>query len=166
MWVMLPFAALFLCAGAGAALASGRWGRGAVAVLAVALLAGYGLATVRAVAGRDFARMVEEGGRPLRLLTPAVAAGTPDSAVVAAEAEAAMFLHSGRLAVPGHLFRRRGLGSVPLPPDSNVRYFCDAGVTHVVRAESGGEAGLPQPAVEPLFAVQHGPELYRFQCPG
>ncbi|MBI4419530.1 MAG: hypothetical protein HY560_01785 [Gemmatimonadetes bacterium] len=173
IWIVTPFVAVLLAAGARAAWGRGKVGQIAVGVVGVALAAGYGLREIRSLSERQFARTAEVTGTPIRWLAPAIARGTPPDAVVATASEAAIFLYSGRRAVPSTLFRWRGAGTVELPPDSTVRYFCDVGVTHIAlsspresvasvieRLKARGDS-----SVVPLFILDRGPALYRFRCP-
>lgn len=173
MWIMLPVIALFLAEGMRAAWRSGPVLRGAAVVLAIVIAVGYLRREANSVAYRHFVRTAEDGGRFIALLSPAIATGTPDSAIVATEAEAAVYLYSGRRTVPSALFRWEGRGTVDLSPETTVGYFCDMRVTHV--ALSAGEGGVApvvamlearnDSSVVPLFRLSFGPALYRFRCP-
>ena len=84
-----------------------------------------------------------------------------------------MYLYSGRHSVPDNLFRWSGRGTVDLPADSTLRFFCDQNVTHVALFVTAGDV---QPALAamlarkdsvltPLFVLAPGPGLFRFRCP-
>jgi hypothetical protein len=92
---------------------------------------------------------------------------------VATEAEAAVYLYSGRRTVPNNLFKWHGRETVDYPADTTVAYFCDSGVTHIaLPSREGGAAPLVaqlaargDSTVTPLFSLGQGPALYRLRCP-
>ena len=173
LWILVPWLALLATAGAVSAWRYGVWARGAVTVLALALLIGYGRRETMSLAGRRFARTAEGISQPFRALVPAIASELPADAVVASADEALIYLYTGRRSVPSVLFRRENRASVPLPPDTTVGYFCETGVTHLVLSGVGGPAAplvdqlsaARDSPITPLFELTNGPALYRFRCP-
>jgi hypothetical protein len=138
------------------------------------MAAGYLPREFLSLAERRFARPAERASRSLQVLTSAIRADLPSDAVIASEDEATIYLYTGRRAVPSHLFRWQGIATAPLSGAETMRYWCDAGVTHLALTGPGGPVGaltseLAQRAdstVTPLFRITNGPALYRFRCPG
>lgn len=173
MWILTPLVTLFLATAVAAAWRRGRAFRAATIVLVIALAAGFARREVVSLSGRVFARTAEESSLPIRWLAPAIEHGTPPDAVIATEAEAGIYLYSGRHTVPNSPFRWHGRDVQNLPPDSVVRFYCDVGVTHIALfGPEGGAAPVvahlksrKDTSVVPLFQLSHGPALYRFRCP-
>ncbi|MSR06058.1 MAG: hypothetical protein EXR93_03170 [Gemmatimonadetes bacterium] len=173
MWILTPLVALFLAAAFAAAWRRGRVLRGLTMVLVVALVAGFARRNVESLSGRVFTQTAEQASLPIRWLAPAIEHGSPPDAVIATEAEAGIYLYSGRRVVLNSPFRWHGRDVQNLPPDSIVRFYCDAGVTHIALfAAEGGAAPVVallearnDSSVTQLFRLANGPALYRFRCP-
>jgi hypothetical protein len=173
MWILTPLVALFVAAALRAAWVRGPAFRVAAAVLGLVMLAGFGRRQVASLSGRGFARAAEDASVPIRWLAPAVNAGVPADAVVATEAEAGLYLYTGRRVVPSTLFHWRGRTVESLPLDTTVKYFCDHGVTHIaLSSASGSPAAVVEhlkqrrdSAVVAAFSLTTGIALYRFRCP-
>ena len=173
MWIMMPLLALFVAEATSAAWHRGLPGRVVVGILGLVLATGYLRREVVSLGGRYFARTAEDASTPIRILAPAIAAGTPENAVIASEAEAGIYLYSGRHAVPSTLFRWNGRETLDLPVDTVVQYYCDAGVTYIaLPGPTGGAAPVVDrlrlrgdSSVVRVFAITGGPALYRFRCP-
>jgi hypothetical protein len=173
IWTVMPWLCLLLVFAGAYLWRRGTWGRGAVLAMVVAVAVGYARPEALSLLQRRFARPAERITEPFRVLSASIAAETPANAVVASEDEALIFLYTGRRAVPSNLFRWQGIGTAPIPPDSVVRYWCEAGVTHLAVSGPGDLAGplaarlaaRPDSAAVPLFRVTNGPALYRFRCP-
>lgn len=173
-WLIVPWAAVLLAVGCTNVWQRGRAARAAVGLALLALATGFAPRQAISLAQRRFAATALGISRPFQLLTSSIGQETPADAVVAGEDEALVFLHTGRRAVPGHLFRWSGRSTADLPYRETVQFFCDAGVSYV--ATTGPEASSvlflselaarSDSALTPLFRATDGPALYRFRCPG
>ena len=172
MWVILPWMAAVAGFGMSVAWSHGRAGKALAAVVGMALLVGYVPREISALRHRTFAATAQGISLPNRMLAPAIDAGLPPDAVVAAEGEALIYLYTGRQAVQNALFTWKGRETDPLPADQVRKYFCDTGVTHIAISSPASD-GAPivaaltaadSSSIQRMFAVTEGPALYRFQC--
>ncbi len=173
VWIVVPWMVLLAVVGSMAAWRKGRWGRLAVGVLVVAVALGYPRREIASLVGRQFTGTAEGITEPFAVLVPAIQAEVEADAVVASEDEALIYLYTGRHAVPSYLFSWSGRSTTPLPGDTTLGFYCDAGVTHI--ALSGPQApGAPMvrhleqrsdSTLSLLFEITNGPALYRFRCP-
>ncbi len=174
VWIVLPWLSLMLAAGWLRLWRLGRAGRAAALLMAAVLAVGYLRPEVLSLTQRRFARLAEGISQPFRLLTAAIGGELPPMAVVAGQDESLIYLYTGRRAVPSNLFRWHGIGAAPLTPEEAVRYWCEAGVTHLAVTGPDDPAGAiadqltarSDSAAVSLFRVTQGPALYRFRCPG
>lgn len=131
LWAVLPWLALAWTAGV-----VGLWRtrlRVPVAVVAAAVTIGYGSYEVRGLAGRWWEGAARTISANFQELLPAIAA-LPDTAVVASDDEALVWLYTGRRAVPLYLWAYRGAETVEPTPAEHRAYLERQGVTHVVLA--------------------------------
>jgi hypothetical protein len=173
MWIMLPW--MFALAGWGIVAAWQRGGgfRWGAAILGLAIIVGYVPREARSLAYRSFAATAEGISLPSHLLLPSIKSGVTDSAVVAAEGEALVYLYTGRQSVPNALFKWKGRASESLPPEESVKFLCDSRVNYIALSGASSDGApvvahlmetRPQ-ALHQLFKVSGGPALYRFECP-
>lgn len=174
MWVTVPWFALLLARGCRELWRHGRAARVAVLLVAGLVATGFGHAQVASLAKRGFELTAEGISQSFRILIGAVSGETPESAVIAAEDEALIYLYAGRRTVPSYVFRWRGRGTEPAGADSALAFYCRAGVTHVALTGPAAQTAPPvagllsrtdSPLI-PLFQVTGGAALYRLQCPG
>lgn len=173
MWIVLPWLSLMLAAGWRRLWRLGRVGQAAALLLATAMAVGYLRPEVLSLTQRRFARLAEGISQPFRVLTASIGAELPAMAVVAGQDESLIHLYTGRRSVPNNLFRWQGIRTAPVSQEEVIRYWCEAGVTHLAVTGSGDPAGAiavqlatrPDSAAVPLFRVTEGPALYRFRCP-
>lgn len=173
VWIVLPLLGSFLCLGLEAAWAFRPWSRIAAGVVAVVIAVGYLPREALSLVERRFATAALGASEPARVLAPSLMAGTPDSAVVAAESEATVFLYAHRRSVPGFLFRWKGRGVAPLGPDSTLAFFCDYRVSFVTLSSPFAEsapailalAARADSTLTPIVPVTSGPAIYRLRCP-
>ncbi|NIM52558.1 MAG: hypothetical protein GTN62_08090 [Gemmatimonadales bacterium] len=173
VWILLPWLALLALVGGVDAWRRGGAAQGVIAVLAVAVSAGYLPREAISLGTRGFARTAERISLPFDLLVPSIAQETPDDAVVAVADEALVYLYTGRKATPNHLFRWERRGTEAYSTDVTMSYLCASGVTHVALTGPNAPAaplvnqGIrgPDPLLTRLFRVTDGPALYRLTCP-
>ena len=136
LWAVLPWLALAWTAGA--VELGRRQPRLRVAVLALAacVVLGYGLYEVRGFAGRWWGTTARGISANFRELLPAVAA-LEDSAVVATDDEALVWLYTGRHAVPFYIWSRRGREVVEPTAAEHRAYLERQGVSHVLLTGRG-----------------------------
>ena len=115
----------------------GRW---CVAAVVALVVAGYGYYQVRGYVRGDVARLQNGISATLSEVIPWIRQATPLDAVVAGEDEAAIWLYTGRRAVPSYLWRYRVRGDESLGPAALHDWLVRAGATHVVLAGGGSEA--------------------------
>ena len=106
------------------------------------------------------------------VLANGIASGLPDSAVVATDAEALIYIYTDRHTVPVYFFEMQGREAVQFSTDQTVAYWCRHGVTHVATSSPAPEI-LPllqaleertDIIVRSLFRVRDGPRLMEFTC--
>lgn len=134
LWVVLPWLALAFTAGA-AALIGHRWMRLPVAATAAAVLLGYTLYEVRGLPHRSWAVQAAAISANFTELLPALRQ-LPDSAVLAVDDEALVWLYTGRRAVPIYLYGYSGATVTHPTPAEQRKYLERQGVTHVVLAST------------------------------
>lgn len=159
LWAVLPVLLAILVLGAVTAWRAstgyedrGRW---ALRVLAVAgtvpVLAGFG--------GYQYAGFVHRWptatqrgiSETFERILPWIRSATPDSAVLAGEDEALLWLYTGRRAVPSYLWRLRGRRDVSFGPDSVRAFFDRAGVSYVIVTGPRSDAAPTLDDVRGLF---------------
>jgi len=136
LWVVLPWLALAWTAGAVALARRQPRLRVAVLALAASIVVGYGINEVRGLARGWWGTTARGISANFRELLPAIAA-LPDSAVVATDDEALVWLYTGRKAVPFYLWSRRGREVVEPTPPEHRAYLERQGVTHVLLTGRG-----------------------------
>lgn len=141
LWAVLPWIGLAWTTGA-VALWQHRRLQVATAVLSAVLAVGYAQYQARGFAGRWWQATAQAISGNFAELLPAVRE-LPDSAVVATDDEALIWLYTGRRAVPLHLFSYRGRETVVPDPAEHRVYLERQGVTHVLLASASGEAAAP-----------------------
>jgi hypothetical protein len=174
VWIIVPWLGLWLAVGLLALWRLGRAARSAAVALTLVMAAGYLPRQALSLGERRFARPAQRMSQSLGVLAASASAELPADAVIASEDEALLYLYAGRRSVPSHLFRWQGIGTAPLSPEETIRYWCDAGVTHLALTGPGGPVGAiaaelaqrSDTVVTPLFRITNGPGLYRFRCPG
>jgi hypothetical protein len=172
MWVILPWMAALVGMGMSVGWSRHRAGKVLSAALGVALCVGYVPREISALRHRTFAATAQGISLPNRMLAPAIDAGLPREAVIAAEGEALIYLYTGRQAVQNALFSWKGRDTEPRPLEEIRGYFCDAGVTHIAISGPASDgapvvaalAAKDSASIQRLFTVTDGPALYRFQC--
>ena len=173
VWIIYPWTFALIAAGCVEAWTRGRWARLLVAALVLSVLVGYGPREAVSLSKRRFASTGQEMSQSFRWVVPSIAQELPDSAVVASEDEALIYLYTGRHAVPSALFQWKGLGTRAMSPREHVRYWCDAGVTDIlVVAPADAVTHVLRwitvhypTAISPLFRITGAQALYRFRCP-
>jgi hypothetical protein len=161
LWAVWPFLALAFAAGVArvwSRLAAvrqpfARVGRWCVAVVAAAVVAGYGFYQVRGYARGDVTALQRGISATLNEILPWIRTATPPAAIVAGEDEALLWLYTGRRAVPNYVWRYRGRGEESLGPDSLKAWFDRSGVTVVVLTGPGSDAA---PTLNALIARAPG----------
>src|SRR5262249_4472438 len=135
LWAVLPWLALVWVLGALELVR--RWPPARVPVAALALLAlgGYGFYEVRGFKGRWWEVQARAISANFAELLPVVQ-NLPDSAVVASDDEALLWLYSRRRAVPFYLERYHGRDLVKPTPAEQRAYLERMGVTHVLLASA------------------------------
>ena len=149
LWAVLPWLAIAFAAGVAA-----LWGRRPLRVpvaLAVATVAGgFAQYQVRGLAGRWWEGAARNISANFTELLPAVRE-LPDSAVVATDDEALVWLYTGRRAVPLYLFSYRGRDTVEPGPEAQRAYLQRQGATHVLLAAPSGESARQLRALMAAF---------------
>jgi hypothetical protein len=161
LWAVWPFLALTFAAGVArvwSRLASARQplariGRMCVAIVAAAVVVGYGFYQVRGYARGDAMALPHGISATVGEILPWIREATPPDAVVAGEDESLLWLYTGRRAVPNYVWRYRGRGEASLGPDSLRAWFDRAGVTHVVLTGPRSDAA---PTLNQLLARAPG----------
>ena len=138
LWAVLPWLALAVAAAVVDLAARPRF-RVATLALAALLVVGFGLYQVRGVAGRWWDTAARGISANFAELLPGIR-HLPDSAVVASDDEALVWLYTRRRAVPLYVFSYRGRETVTLPTAEQRAYLERQGVTHVLLASSAGES--------------------------
>ena len=173
VWILLPWIALLMAAGAVKAWQWGRFARMVLVLLGVVAAFTFGRGQVLSLAGRRFSAAALSGSESFRPFIWGIRTGTPTDAVIASDGEALINLYTGRKTVPLYLWRLVGREFIGLGVDTTIAYLCENGVTHV------GASVLPEEVAElldgirqrgdsvltPVFRITGGSSLYRFQCP-
>ena len=134
LWAVLPWLALAWAVGA-LALWRLRWARIPLALLVALLAGGYASYEVRGLSGGWAAKQALAISGNFDEIIPVIAA-LPDSAVVATDDEALVWLYTHRTSVPFYLERYRGRETLrPTPPEHRA-YLERMGVTHVLLASA------------------------------
>jgi hypothetical protein len=148
VWVLVPVLGVAMLVGAVALWrAAGVGGRSRRLALRGLMLAGVlpaaagfgglqarGLFTGAATAGQRTASAIFDR------VVPWVRSETPESAVIAGENEALVWLYTGRQTAPSDLWHLVGRRPVSYGPDSLRAYFGRVGVTHVLVTDPRSEA--------------------------
>ncbi|HEX4601010.1 MAG TPA: hypothetical protein VH116_06440 [Gemmatimonadales bacterium] len=137
LWAVLPWLALVWAAGA-RAVWRGRW-RVPVAALAAIVVLGYARYEGRGARGRWWAIAAHQISANFTELLPGVAA-LPDTAVLATDDEALVWLYTGKRAVPLYLFALRGATEIAPPPAEHRAFLERMGVTHILESGPGSSA--------------------------
>ena len=136
LWAVLPWLGLVWAAGAVALARRQPRLRVVVLALAACIALGYCLNEVRGLANGWWGTTARGISANFRELLPAIAS-LPDSAVVATEDEALVWLYTGRKAVPFYLWSRRGREVLEPTPAEHRAYLERQGVTHVLLTGRG-----------------------------
>jgi hypothetical protein len=104
------------------------------------VVVGYGYYQARGYARGDVARLQNGISATLSEVIPWIRDATPPDAVVAGEDEAALWLYTGRRAVPSYVWRYRERGDESLGPAVLHDWLVRAGATHVVLGGGGSDA--------------------------
>jgi len=134
LWAVLPWLALAWAVGA-LALWRLRWTRVPVALLVAALVGGYASYEIRGLAGGWAGTQAVAISDNFKELIPVIA-GLPDSAVVASDDEALVWLYTHRTSVPFYLERYLGRETLRPTPAEHRAYLERMGVTHVLLASA------------------------------
>ena len=135
LWAVLPW--LVLIWALGVVEIARRWPRARIPVAVVALIAlgGYGYYEVKGFRGRWWDAQAGAISANFAELLPVIQ-NLPDSAVVASDDEALLWLYTGRRAVPFYLERYHGRDLVTPTPAEQRAYLERMGVTHVLLASA------------------------------
>ena len=159
LWAVLPWLGLAWAIGA-AALYRRRWLRTPVLLLSALLAIGFAQYQVRGFGGRWWATQARAISANFAELLPVMRA-LPDSAVLAVDDEALVWLYTRRRAVPFYLERYSGRAVVRPTPAEHLAYLRRMGVTHVVLASSASpSAGELRGLIEAYPALLTG--VYRW----
>jgi hypothetical protein len=141
LWAVLPWLALVWCAGA-FELAS-RWPRLRIPLAAFALVTagGYAYFEYRGVNARGWDSQARGISANFAELLPVVQ-NLPDSAVLATDDEALVWLYSRRLSVPLYLESYRGRELIRPTPAEHRAYLERMGVTHVLLASATSPSAI------------------------
>jgi len=134
LWAVLPWLALAFAAGA-AALSVKRWSRIPVAVVALSALIGFLIYQGRSIPRRSWASQGAAISENFRELLPAIRE-LPDTAVLAVDGEAMVWLYSGRRSVPLYLYGYKGAQETMPSAAEHRAYLERQGVTHIVLASA------------------------------
>jgi hypothetical protein len=140
LWAVLPMLVVALVMGG---IAVWRWSgvrqdwRGwALRALALAgtlpVIAGFGGYQVAGLVKRWPTSTQRGISDTFERILPWLRSATPDSAVLAGEDEALLWLYTGRRAVPSYLWHLEGRRDVSFGPDSLRAFFDRSGVSHVI----------------------------------
>jgi hypothetical protein len=172
VWIALPWIVLLLVAGLEFLWRRGTPARWSVVVLTAAVAVGFIPQQIMSLKSRGFAQTAVASSERFAVLANGIASGLPDSAVVATDAEALIYIYTDRHTVPVYFFEMQGREAVQLSTDQTVAYWCRHGVTHVATSSPAPEI-LPllqeleertDIIVRSLFRVRDGPRLMEFTC--
>jgi hypothetical protein len=159
LWAAVPMLVAALAIGglavwgaAGARHGWRRWGLRALAVAGVApAIVGFGGYQIAGFSKRWPTSAQRGISETFERILPWVRSATPDSAVLAGEDEALLWLYTGRRAVPSYLWHLQGSGEVSFGPDSLRAFFDRAGVSHVILTGPRSDAAPTLDEVVALF---------------
>ena len=102
---------------------------------------------------------IADGRATLRLALSSMRNELPDSAVIATDADAMVFLYTNRLTIPLTI----------LEDTDSVESLCPAGVTHVALVRGAGRPpwfvdARDRGALQRMFDLTDGPSLYGLTC--
>jgi len=160
LWAVLPWLALVWCTGA-FELAS-RWPRLRLSLATFALVAagGYGYFEYRGVMARGWESEASAVSATFAPLLP-VLQNLPDSAVLATDDEALVWLYSRRSSVPLYLESYRGREVIRPTPAEHRAYFERMGVTHVLLASATSPSAIELRALRNAYPSLL-PAIYRW----
>jgi hypothetical protein len=172
VWIVLPWWLVLLATGLHGLSQKGDVLKGAVAVISLVVLAGFGPREVRSLRQHSFSRTAELISVPFGVLLPSIVQELPADAVIASGDEALVFLYTGRQAVPASLVSLQGSEFNNLSPVESFEFYCDYGVTHVFMSGEGdpvskvidGIRATDPDAVTINFAITRGPALFEIRC--
>jgi hypothetical protein len=134
LWAVLPWVAIVFMAGA-MDLFVRRWSRVPAAVVTLSALVGFVLYQGRSLPRRSWATQAAAISSNFSELIPAIR-DLPDSAVVAVDGEAMVWLYTGRRCVPLYIYGYEGARET-MPPVAEHRAFLERqGVTHIALASA------------------------------
>jgi hypothetical protein len=141
LWAVLPWLALVWCAGAFELVS--RWPRLRIPLAAFALVAagGYSYFEYRGVKARGWDSQAHAISANFAELLPVVR-NLPDSAVLATDDEALVWLYSRRVSVPLYLESYRGRELIRPTPAEHRAYLERMGVTHVRLASATSPSAI------------------------
>ena len=159
LWAALPMLVVALVLGgvllwraAGARRDWRRWGLRALAVAGVVpVIVGFGGYQVAGFTKRWPTSTQRGISETFERILPWIRSATPDSAVLAGEDEALLWLYTGRKAVPSYLWHLRGRRDVSFGPDSLRAFFDRSGVSHVILTGPRSDAAPTLDEVLGLF---------------
>jgi len=151
IWVVLPWLGLAWAAAA-RDLARRQTLRLAVALVAAAIVVGYGQLEVRGLGGRLWSVASGTTSATAARMLPGLAT-LPPNAVIAADAEALVWLYTGRTTVPFYVYSYRGRHIVYPPPAEQRAYLERQGVTHIM---IGGYGGTSAAELDALLGAYPG----------
>ena len=137
LWAVLPWLTLVWAAGA-RAVGRGQW-QLPVTLLAAIVTLGYARYEWRGFRGRWWAIAAHQVSANFTELLPEVTA-LPDTAVLATDDEALVWLYTGKRAVPLYLFAFRGTTEIVPPPVEHRAFLERMGVTHILQSGPGSSA--------------------------
>jgi hypothetical protein len=134
LWAVLPWIALVFMAGA-VDLFVRRWSRIPAAVVTLVALIGFLIYHGRSLPHRSWATQASAISANFRELIPAIRE-LPDSAVVAVDGEAMVWLYTDRRCVPLYVYGYEGARETMPPVAEHRAYLERQGVTHIVLASA------------------------------
>jgi hypothetical protein len=162
IWVLFPWFLVLAFWGARRLWTYTGSVRVAVAIAAGILAVSYVPKPIADVLQRRIAHDVTSANEDLTRLVYTIVQELPDSAVIASDVDAMIYLYTSRQAVPAPPPNIEGVN------DSPLSYYCRYGVTHIARVENArwhGALGVPDSVVQPVFELTGGPALFKLQCP-
>lgn len=162
LWAVLPWLALAFAAGA-AALFAKRWSRIPAAVTALAAVIGFVMYEGRSIPRRSWAAQSAAISANFKELLPAIRE-LPDTAVVAVDGEAMVWLYTGRRSVPLYVYGYEGARETMPSTAEHRAYLERQGVTHIVLASASSMSARELRALiaaypgwlEPVKSWPHG----------
>jgi hypothetical protein len=141
IWVVLPWLALTWAAGALEIWRRWQRARIPIALFAALVSGGYLFYEIRGFAGRWWDTQARAISANFAELLPVVQ-NLPDSAVLASDDEALVWLYSRRLSVPFYLESYRGRELIRPTPAEHRAYLERMGVTHVLLASATSPSAI------------------------